>query len=264
MTDALELSSVTVRAGSSVLLDEVSLRLDRGQFIALVGPNGAGKSLLIRTALGLLRPVSGEVTLAGRPVRALSGRQRAARLAWLPQEALPEDPLRSVEVVTAARFRFDEPLAESRRAAGVALAAVKAEKLSERLVSTLSGGERQRVALAATLTQEAPLLLLDEPANHLDPVQQMAMYQLIGSLWQEGHGVLCVTHDVNLLGHLAAGDALEQCQVVGLAAGKIRFRTSLRAAELPDRLSQLFGVRFIELRADEHSYFVVRKAPRLQ
>jgi iron complex transport system ATP-binding protein len=244
---ALDLRAVTVVAGGHPLLQAVDLRLVPGDFVAVVGPNGAGKSTLLRTAVGLCTPAHGSVTLGGHPVRDLAPRERAGYVAWLPQVLATAEPIAVEEIVVAARFRFSEPHARSIAAARSALTRVGAASLGERLITELSGGERQRVALAALLAQSTPLVLLDEPANHLDPAQQIASYRLIGSLWDSGSGVLCVTHDVNLLAHLGG---TRSPRVLGMAEGRVRFEQSWDAPGLPDALGDLFGTRMRAIEAE--------------
>ncbi len=249
----VELDRVSIVVGRRKLLDEVTLSASSGEFVAVVGANGAGKTTLLRAALGLLAPSAGRVLVEGRPAASLAGRQRAAHLAWLPQQLVASEPLSAAEVVLAARYRFDEPRAYARRQALAALARLRVSHLAEARIDRLSGGERQRVALAALLAQEAGLLLVDEPANHLDPVHQAETYRLLGELWRQGSGVVCVTHDVNLLAYAGGAEAL---RVVGLAEGKLAFErcyadTSLRAA-----LSELFGISMKSLDAGERRFFV--------
>jgi iron complex transport system ATP-binding protein len=234
----LELRGVTVEAGGKRLLDDVSLRVREGEFVALLGPNGAGKTTLIRTALGLL-PASGHVLLDGKPVRSYGGRERAGLAAWLPQQAMISEALSALDFVAGARFRFHESRATSEREATTALRQVGAVDFAARAVTTLSGGEQQRVAMAALLAQEAPLLLLDEPANHLDPGQQVGLYRLFGELWRAGRGILCITHDVNLIGHLGSPG---QARVVGLTEGRISFDTHYDSPDLAAHLEALFDV----------------------
>jgi iron complex transport system ATP-binding protein len=230
---------VGVARGGRELLSDVDLSLAPGEFAALVGPNGAGKTTLLKTAAGLVRPTRGLVTLEGRIVARLAPKQRAAAVAWLPQQALAEELLSADDVVSTARYRFDESHAHTRSKAREALRAVGAEHLAERMVPTLSGGENQRVALATLLAQEAPLLLVDEPANHLDPAQQIRVYELLGQLWRRGLGILCVTHDINLLRFLG-GDRAPR--VIGLDRGGIRFDLGYDAPDLAAELGCLFGV----------------------
>ena len=236
MTAGLELSNVAVRVAGRALLEGVGLRVEPGEFVALVGPNGAGKTTLLRAGLGLVRS-EGEVFSGGQRIDTVPPRTRAALLGWLPQQPASSEALSALEMVVAARYRFDETRAAARAAARRALERLGAAELAERAVTGLSGGERQRVALAALVAQEAKMLLVDEPANHLDPAQQAETYALLGSLLRDGAGILCVTHDVNLLAHVGA-----PVRVVGLARGKVAFETPYDAADLPARLAELFSV----------------------
>jgi iron complex transport system ATP-binding protein len=245
----LQLESVTVTASHATLLDGVSLSMGAGEFVALVGPNGAGKTSLIRTALGLTPLSSGSVQLGGKPVASLSGRERAAMAAWLPQHSAITEDLTALELVAAARYRFHESRASALDASRNALMKAGAAEFEARIVTRLSGGEQQRVAFACLLAQEAPLLLLDEPANHLDPAQQIALYTLIGQMWRDGHAILCITHDVNLLSFATRGREHE-CRVLGLSKGAFAFESRLDAPGLGASLSKLFGV---QLDAVSHS-----------
>jgi len=244
----LRLEQVSVVRRGRTLLDGVSLSLEPGALLALVGPNGAGKTTLLRCALGLLTPSHGAVRLGERRLRELSARERAARLAWLPQHGARTEDLSAVDVVQSARYRFDEPAAHSEREARRALERVGVAAVADRPLGTLSGGERQRVSLAGLLAQDAPVLLVDEPANHLDPAQQIDVYRLLGTLWREGRSVMCVTHDVNLLRHLGAPGSV---RVAGVARGQLRFECAFSDPELPRQLGELFGVQMRALSIGE-------------
>ena len=235
----LKLEQVSVVRRGRALLDQVDLVVAPGQLLSLVGPNGAGKTTLLRVMLGLTAPSAGRALLGHMALAELAPKQRAARVAWLPQHSSAAEDLVALEVVMAARFRFDEPLGVCRREARSALGRLGVADAAERALGTLSGGERQRVALAALLAQAAPILLVDEPANHLDPAQQIDVYRLLGELWREGKSVVCVTHDINLLRHLGSPDRV---RVAGVADGRLRFELPLTAAALPDQLGALFGV----------------------
>jgi iron complex transport system ATP-binding protein len=236
----LRLEDVSVRRGGRALLDRVTLAVAPGELVALLGPNGAGKTTLLRALLGLSAPSSGVVRLGDADVTTLSPRARSSLVAWLPQHASGGEELPALELVMAARFRFEEPLAVSRREALAALSRVGAEPVAARALGSLSGGERQRVALAALLAQDTPVLLADEPANHLDPAQQIDVYRLLGELWRRGKSVVCVTHDVNLLRHLGSP---ERVRVAGMSDGKLRFELPLTSSELPSAVGDLFGLR---------------------
>lgn len=256
MAAELELRDASVEISGKRLLDDVSLTVREGEFVALIGPNGAGKTTLLRAALGLM-PASGDVLLNGKPVRAYNGRARAGLIAWLPQQALITEALTALDLVAGARFRFDESRRSAEAAAREALQRAGAEQFEKRFVNTLSGGEQQRVAVAAMLAQEAPLLLLDEPANHLDPGQQIALYRLFGELWRQGKGVLCITHDVNLLAHAGQG-----VTVAGLREGKLKFQQPFESPDLPEKLQALFNTPFTAIATEGRRALLAGVAPQ--
>ncbi|MEO8904639.1 MAG: ATP-binding cassette domain-containing protein [Polyangiaceae bacterium] len=255
----LEFQTLSVKLGPRTLLDAVNLRVERGEFVALIGPNGAGKTTLLKTALALLLPSSGEVRVQGQPTAQLDARARAAALAWLPQHIRADEPVTGLETVAAARFRFQESHAASQKAAEKALQRVSAGAYGARRMTELSGGERQRVAFACLVAQDARTLLFDEPANHLDPAQQLEVYRLLGELWREGRSVLCINHDVNLLQQV--GDS-ERVRIVGLRAGRIAFEATLADPALPAQLGALFGIEMDAVFSNGQRFIVPRLGVR--
>jgi iron complex transport system ATP-binding protein len=255
----LEFLAVSVKIRERTLLDAVTLSIEPGDFVALIGPNGAGKTTLLKAALALREPTSGSVRVRGRSVLELDPRTRAAEIAWLPQHIRADEPLTGLQTVAAARFRFPESHAEARRAAERALARVGAGDYANRRVTELSGGERQRVAFACLVAQDAKTLLFDEPANHLDPAQQLEVYRLLGELWREGRTIVCINHDVNLLNHL--GDA-GRVRLVGLHAGKVAFEAPFADPSLPALLGALFGVEMDSLQGPGQRFIVPRARSR--
>jgi iron complex transport system ATP-binding protein len=185
-TSALELEDVTVRYGDRTVLDEVSLSVRRGEFLALVGPNGAGKTSLLRTVNGLVTPDSGTVRIAGTDAATFSVRERARRVATVPQETSVgfDFPVRDLVAMgrTAHRSRFSRGGESDRAVVQRALDRTDTAAFADRSVGSLSGGERQRVVLARALAQAAPLLLLDEPTASLDINHQVRVLGLVSDL----------------------------------------------------------------------------------
>jgi iron complex transport system ATP-binding protein len=254
---ALAFDGVTVDVGSRRLLDAISLETKRGDFVALIGPNGAGKTTLLRAALALVPLTSGSVRIGGMDVRRVTGRKRAGMLAWLPQHMAGWEPVTAEELVAAARYRFGEAHSVAVAQARAALEHARAAPLASRKVTELSGGERQRVLIAAMLAQRAPILLLDEPASHLDPAQQIELYRLLDELWREGLTIICVTHDVNLLRHLHDADRV---RVVGLRSGRVALDSAFSAAAFPSELGRLFDVEIRAVPLPRGAVFVVERA----
>ncbi|MEZ4650926.1 MAG: ABC transporter ATP-binding protein [Candidatus Eisenbacteria bacterium] len=247
--DTARLEGVRVVAGGTEILTGVDLSLNAGDLAVLVGPNGAGKSTVLRTLVGRIRPTEGRATVGGRDVSELSGVERAGKISWLPQIADVREPIRVLDLVTAGRFRFRESPAASESAARAVLTKFGIGDLAERRWHGLSGGERQRIALATLWVQDAPLLLLDEPANHLDPAHQIETYRWIGEVVhgraaaeERPRGILCVTHDVDLIGWLAPKGA--SLRVIGISEGRIRFQLPWESGDIVPALSDLFAVEF--------------------
>jgi iron complex transport system ATP-binding protein len=183
--------------------DGVSLALQAGRWVAIVGPNGAGKSSLLTLLAGLRAPDAGSVWLQGRPLATLPAADRARQLAWLSQqgqEAGAEGDIAVRDVVRLGRLPrhglFGAPDAADEAAVDHALASTETTAFATRRLNALSGGERQRVLLARALAVQAPVLLLDEPATHLDAPHQRALLRTLAALAGQGAAVVAVLHDL--------------------------------------------------------------------
>ncbi len=204
----VEAREVSIGYAHQVVVHEVSLAVDRGEVLALTGPNGSGKSTFIRAALGLTAVRSGELCLAGTPVRDLSIRERARRVAWMPQDEVAWEDVPVWDYVLFGRNPhqrvFDSNGPIDRAAAEYALRAVDLWELRHRGILELSGGERQRALLARVLAQESPLLLLDEPTAHLDISHQLDLLGRVRTLCRgQGRGAVLALHDLNLAARFA-------------------------------------------------------------
>jgi len=197
-------------AGAPEAVAGVSLRLARGEVVGVIGPNAAGKSTLARLCCGLLTPQQGSVSLQGEALSRLSRRERARRVAFLPQHPPHDLSFTAHEVALMGRaphlglWSLEGPRDLDR--ARAALQEVDALDLGERPISQLSGGERQRVFLARAFAQEAALLVLDEPTAALDLAHQVLLVNALRRRAREGGGALLVLHDLALAG--AACDRL--------------------------------------------------------
>ncbi len=204
---ALAATGVAVRLGERQVLAGVDLGLPAGSVTLLAGRNGAGKSTLLRVLAGLLRADAGSVTLDGRPIDAWSPRQRARRVAYVPQEADSTFEFTGRELVAMGRHphlrRFAGLGSEDIAAVDMALSRVDAAHFADRPVTTLSGGELRRIAVARALCTGAPVLLLDEPTANLDLEHSLRLGELLRALAAEGRTVAVASHDLNLLGPVA-------------------------------------------------------------
>ncbi|MFP4155436.1 MAG: ABC transporter ATP-binding protein [Halothiobacillaceae bacterium] len=180
----------------------LTLQIGPGECWVILGPNGAGKSTLLHCLAGLNRPRRGQVALFGQPIDTLPRRQVARWLGILLQQRQEEFPASVLEVALMGRHpwlgRWQAESDEDRRIAGAALAAVDLAGMENRALGTLSGGERQRVAIAALLTQDPRVLLLDEPVNHLDLHHQVGILDRLRTLREAGRSIVMTLHDLNL------------------------------------------------------------------
>lgn len=199
---ALEARGVSVTAGGSLLVDDVSLTCDGGEVVGIIGPNGAGKSTLLKALAGITRPAKGSAKICGQPVDRLSASARSQLIAYAPQSAAVL-PFTTMDVVLMGRYpylrRFQLEDASDRRAAMSALAQTDTLQFAERKVDSLSGGERQRVMLGRVIAQDTRVILADEPVASLDIRHQLsAMALLRDRARNHGAAVVVVMHDLNL------------------------------------------------------------------
>jgi len=218
-------------------LHDASFELPPHGLITIAGPNGAGKSTLLGILAGLRSPYLGSCTYDGREVRQWPRRDFARSVAFLPQSVRLEFPFTAEEVVLMGRTPyasgwFQTP--EDRAAAEDAMTTTDTLAFRARDFRTLSGGERQRVILASALTQRPRVLLLDEPATHLDLRHQLSLYRLLSEL-AKSLLVVAVTHDLNIA--LQFSD-----RVMLLADGRIAGDGAPAEVLNPGLIAHVFGV----------------------
>jgi zinc transport system ATP-binding protein len=199
-TPLIEIDDLSFRFDDGpMVLEDVNLRIEAGDFASIIGPNGGGKTTLVRLMVGLLTPTTGRIRIFGKlPEKA------RPRIGYMPQHAMmdPRFPVRAVDVVMMGRlgrgFRIGAYGAADRRAAEAALDTAGLSEAADRPFSDLSGGQRQRVLLARALITEPELLLLDEPAANLDQKVEQDFFDLLQELNQRLTIVL-VSHDLGFV-----------------------------------------------------------------
>jgi iron complex transport system ATP-binding protein len=237
---ALEARGISARYGKREVLTDVSLAANPGEIVALLGPNGAGKSTLVRVLAATHRPTAGQVFLQGREISGFERREIARRLAVVPQESDVAFGFTVREVVMMGRAPHQSGLLfardEDTRAVDAALARSELVELADRRVVELSGGERRRVTIARALAQRPDVLVLDEPAAHLDVRHAVGVYELVRGEVEERH-VACVAvmHDL-------AAAARWADRVVLLAEGRVTAVGTAEEVLTPDRLAETFGL----------------------
>ncbi len=196
---ALTFDHVDFSYGQRIVLGNVSLRVEHGEFVALVGPNGGGKSTLVKLALGLVQPDRGEIQVLG-----VTPKQARPRLGYVPQFATfrRDFPLSVRETVLHGRLGLRawwKPLTpKDQEAATQAMNATDVLDLASRPIAKLSGGQLQRVLIARALATEPQLLLLDEPTAHVDTRVEHDLFSLLNDL-RARMAIVMVSHDVGLV-----------------------------------------------------------------
>jgi len=257
---ALAFEGVAFAYGRTPVLEGIDLAVPAGSITGLLGPNGTGKTTLVRLASAALRPKAGRISVFGDDLASLPTRERARRVAVVPQETHPVFDFSVEEIVRMGRaphlglFGIESP--SDRRLAGEAMERCEVGHVASRSFRALSGGERQRVMLARALAQQARLLLLDEPTAFLDLKHRLAVYALLALLHRDtGLTVVVVSHDINL--------AARHCdRLVMLRCGSV-FADGTPAEVLrPETIRSVYDVE-VEIRSDPSSGrpFVIPLAP---
>ncbi len=200
--------NLRLKNGNRLLVDALDWQAQPGECWCVIGRNGAGKSTLLRSLAGLRDPDGGTVLLEERSIKEWPLLPLARTRAFLPQARSDAFGYCAVETVLAARHPYHSgsrwESADDHQTALQAMQAMEVADLAHRDVRTLSGGERQRVAIAALLAQDAPLMLLDEPANALDLAHQASVMALLSQLCRERQKtVVMAGHDLNLAHNVA-------------------------------------------------------------
>jgi iron complex transport system ATP-binding protein len=208
VTGALTCADVTVAYRRHRVLEDVDVDVAAGEWLAVVGPNGAGKSTLLRAIGGLLPLDGGSITLDGEDLGGLRPRDRAQRVALVPQAPIVPPGMTVAAYVLLGRTpylpRFGSEATSDLEAAGEALRLLDLVEFADRPVGSLSGGERQRVFVARALAQETAVILLDEPTTGLDLWHQQEVLELIDALRAErGVTVVSTMHDLTLISRFA-------------------------------------------------------------
>jgi ABC-type Mn2+/Zn2+ transport system ATPase subunit len=200
----IELRQVVVGYHRQPLLPPIDLAVHAGQFLGVVGPNGSGKTTLVRTMLGLMPPVTGEIAFP----------TRRPRFGYVPQRATVDVsfPLTAFEVALMGRYGLIRPMRRPRpedgRAVQAALSDVGIADLSGRPFHALSGGQRQRVLVARALASEPEILVLDEPTTGLDLPAERAMMDLVASFTARRIAVVMVSHHLGAVSDYVSDLAL--------------------------------------------------------
>lgn len=236
----LELQDVSFSYGDRLILDKVSFSLHRGEFLSVLGPNGVGKSTLFRCILGRLTDYTGTITSGGEDIRALSRREAAQRIAYIPQIHQPTFEYSVLDTVLMGTTRqlstpFAQPKAAQTQQAMVALERVGVAQLAPRSFAQLSGGEQQLVLVARALAQQSEVLIMDEPTSALDYGNQLRVLELVRELAEDGFAVLLSTHNPQHALSYAT-------RILALCGGQVAALGEPEDVLTPELVRRLYGV----------------------
>ncbi|HUL37825.1 MAG TPA: ABC transporter ATP-binding protein [Thermodesulfobacteriota bacterium] len=199
----IEVSSISFRYREEWVLEDVSFRVEKGEFVGVIGPNGSGKTTLLKMLYRLLSPQKGEILFELVPMRKMDRTDIAKRIAVVAQETQLLFPFSVLETVLMGRSPYlGHLMFESEKDLEIAKKAMEWTEtfsFAERPMDELSGGERKRVFIARALAQEPEVILLDEPTANLDIHHQIDFLDLILTLNRErGLTILMASHDMNV------------------------------------------------------------------
>ena len=192
----VEMNNVSFAYNGQTVLQDVSLRIRQGDFMAMIGPNGGGKTTLVKLILGLLKPDTGVIRVTGR-----SAQKASASIGYVPQDVHINRsfPITALDVVLMGKLepknRWARKTESNRREALAALARLEMAPLAEKKIGELSGGQCQRVFIARALVTRPQLLLLDEPTASIDTKGQAEFFEMLKDLNRDVT-IVVVSHDL--------------------------------------------------------------------
>ncbi len=210
----LELNNISKIYGDLKALDNINLKVENGEWVAIMGPSGSGKSTMMNIIGCMDKPSIGQVLLDGRDISKFSKKElteiRRDKIGLIFQQFHLVNYLTAVENVMVAQYYHSIPDEEE---ALEALARVGLRERAKHLPSQLSGGEQQRVCIARALINHPEIVLADEPTGNLDEANENIVLDLFKQLHKEGTTLIVVTHDPEV------GDVAQR--VITLEHGKI-------------------------------------------
>ena len=196
MSSLLELKNISKIYGDLHALDNVSLTVDKGEWIAIMGPSGSGKSTMMNIIGCLDKPSTGQVIFDGEDISKVSGKKLTEfhrdKIGLVFQQFHLINYLNAVENVMVAQYYHSMP---DEKEALEALERVGLKDRARHLPSQLSGGEQQRVCIARALINSPQLILADEPTGNLDEANENIVLDIFKQLHREGTSLVVVTHD---------------------------------------------------------------------
>ena len=222
MANDLYTDRLSVGYDGRPLIEDIRLKVQRGEIMTLIGPNGAGKSTILKTLSRQLAPIAGAVYLDNRPIGRMEDRELAKKLSIVTTERINPELMTCWDVVSTGRYPYTGRLGllsqEDRQIVMESLARVHGEELAKQPFSCISDGQRQRVLLARALCQQPEVILLDEPTSFLDIRHKLELLDILKRLVREQRlAVVMSLHELDLAQRISDtvvcvhGDRIDRC-----------------------------------------------------
>ncbi len=240
----VDLIDVQYKSGEFELKD-INIRIKPGSVTGIIGKNGSGKSTILKLIHGDIKPVSGQIRVEGKGIKGYDALSFARKMSFLQQEIY--NPLNFtvkdvMEVSSYARGESNEELCKQY------LENLGVGNLLNHDFNRLSGGQRRLVTIAASLYQNAEILLFDEPTTFLDIDNQHYVHMLIEKLKKEGKTIILVMHELNAINRLCD-------EIIMLRSGRIVAAGQVGKAMTAGNLSRTFDVAFSEIQSPDGNIF---------
>ena len=233
----LKVSDLTWSVGDKEIVSNVSLEINKGEFIGLIGPNGCGKSTLLKNIYRVLTPDAGTILLDDENIGGMGSKELARKMSVMIQENTVEFDMNVLDMVMLGRYAHKKMLGsmskEDFEIARAALKEVGMADYEERTYLSLSGGEKQRILIARVLAQKADFIILDEPTNHLDIQYQ---FQIMDILKAQNVTVFSSIHDLNIAAYYCD-------RIIVMKKGKIIHFGTPEEILTPEILDELYHIR---------------------
>ena len=243
MNAAIEVENLNHSYNDTLILENISFSVSRGEFFVIIGPNGSGKTTLMKVVSGIEKLQKGRLEIMGHSIQKYSRKALARKIAFVPQTISVDFPFTVTELVLMGRSPHLGILGlEQHKDLEIANKAMRftgVAHLAHRKIYQLSGGERQRVFIARAIAQEPQVILLDEPTAALDIAHQISVMDLMEKLKKEkGLTIVMISHDINLA-------AMYGDQLLILKAGRVVSRGKPTAVLNYKTLEEAYGCQLL-------------------
>lgn len=241
MNSAFSLSGVSFSYGKLRVLNNINLTVKKGSFLSIIGPNGSGKTTLLSVLTGIQKPGTGKIILDGKDLSSYSSSELALKRSYCASlhGDLPAFTVREYitqrSLCTGKFFSFSGKYPENSFDYAVDVTGVN--RHLDSLITNLSAGEFQLAAIAGAVAQSRDIIILDEPAEHLDVKHSLEIYRLLAKLNEEGSTIITVLHDINTALNISD-------HIIAMKDGSIAFDGSPESFMDTNKADEIFDIEF--------------------